>query len=1008
MASPLPQTDGSRHAPLHTNRFMTGLWTNRNELRDAATPYLYEKFYSATHYDSLIGGLNAELTPKMTMARRAGHTIYNSQTFPRVNRFASFRTFSTSTEAIRVMADCAGEVYDATGPDTKLNIWNKLPGALDSTFQSVGNILFWGDGVSQKKWVQTTLAWEPLTEFDAGDQIVDSNNNLQVVLPQSTATVASIEVRVVSGVSSLYITLNGPNPFAPGANVGFANVTTATWLNGATVSVTGSAGPTQFTATTTHGAYAVTADTGTAMSTNAASGGISGSSVIWNATLGNVTVDGTLEWICKGSSVQNWGIQAGTAAPTVNQAALPSPYPAWAASTVYFPSLLIVDTNNNIQLLTTGGTTGAAEPTWNVTVGGTTTDGSGMTAAVWTNQGPAGWLPDTVYAVGAKVAVSFTYYITIQVPDNSGPIEEDGGGGGDGVGGTRTITVPVTANDYFQCTVAGTSGGTAPGWVDGIGSQVTDGTAPTAITWTNVGTFGTWTSTVGAMQAVSTAQTILDANGYLQQILTGGKSGTMVPTWSQTPGATTLDGTAVWTNGGAYAAAFTAPVTYAYAYTSSTSFHTGTASPQSAPIQRSADMRVNVQGPGSTDPQVDTITIYRTAQGGSTLLFIGQIAAPAAGAMWTFSDTSSDQQLNEELPAAIADSNDPPPTGFRPLAYHLSRIFGAIDNTLMWTNGTNQTGDPNQSFDPDNFFVYPAKIIRAWACTLGLIVYTVSEVYIVYGSGTSSDPLFTQKYVDGLGILSYDAFTVNKTTPYVMTSIKQVMAMDPSSGLIEPGFPIADQFDTLFDPTTVQMAWHEGSHGDTALYVGDGIDSWFRMAALSAPESGLVWSTKATLASGYSAMGSIETTPGQKQLLFGPATSGPILFRDTTVNTDNTALFAWYPIIGSVVLAQPGQIAEISFLTLESVRTGTRPTVGVLLGEIGGATSTAFETLFRTRQDPVNLPPSTSLYNDRYYMMQNQKTILCRHLQIRFDFAAEDAYNELLTYTIYGALQNTK
>lgn len=981
MASPLPQTDGSRHAPLHTNRFMTGLWTNRNPLRDAATPYLYEKFYSATHYDSLIGGLNAELSPKMTMKRRGGHTVYNSQTFPAINRFYGFRTFSASTEDIRVMADTAAAIYDATGPDTKVNIWNKSAGAGATTFQSVGNIMYFGDGVDQKKWVQTTTDWEPLTEYDAGTLIVDTNQNLQVVVPQATATIVSVQVTVAGGVSTLILGLAGPNPFQPGIQITFAGATTATWLNGTTSTVTGSGGSNQVTATTTHGAYAQATDTGTATSTNAASGGVSGATVTWATTLGAITRDGTLAWLNKGPSIQNWGIDAPTSAPTCSQAALPTSYPSWAASTTYFPDQVILGAVY-FQKLITAGITGATEPTWSTTIGGHTTDGT----AVWECVCPQAWIASTAVTAGQFVAVNFDYYIS--------------------------PGVVVYASDFFICTSAGTTGASQPTWIDGTGSTLIDG----SVIWTNIGASLEWTpltgggppNGVGPTQTVSLAQTIVDPNGYLQTIYLAGETGTIAPAWQTGLGNKTTDGTAIWINVGPFGVAFTQPSIYAYAYTSSTTSHTGTASPESEPITRGVDERINVQGVGSDDPQVDTITIYRTAQGGSTLLYLDQIPNPGGGMTWTYADVLLDSALEVELPAAIAEGNNPPPAGFLPMAYHESRIWGFVNNELVWSNGTNQTGDPNQSFDPFNFFVYPAKGVRAWACSLGLIVYTVSEVYIVSGTGSDADPFTTQKYIDGLGILSYDAFTVNKTTPYVMTSIKQVMAMDPSSGLIEPGFPIADQFDALFDPNTVQMAWHEGAHGDTALYVADGVDSWFRMAALSAPESGLVWSSQATIAAGFKAMASIETSPGQRNLLLGPSTSGPILQRDETVNTDNGVTFPWYPIIGSIVLAQPGQVAEIAFFTLESVRTGSRPTVGVLLGEIGGQNGLGFETLVHSRQDPVNLPPSNTLFSDRYYMMQNQNTVICRHLQIRIDFPAEDAANELLTYTIFGALQNTK
>jgi hypothetical protein len=46
----------------------------------------------------------------------------------------------------------------------------------------------------------------------------------------------------------------------------------------------------------------------------------------------------------------------------------------------------IKDPNGNIQVLTTFGTTGTTQPTWNTVVGGTTTDGS----CVWTMQDPNG------------------------------------------------------------------------------------------------------------------------------------------------------------------------------------------------------------------------------------------------------------------------------------------------------------------------------------------------------------------------------------------------------------------------------------------------------------------------------------------------------------------------------------------------------------------------------------------------------------------------------------------
>src|SRR5690349_18553635 len=57
---------------------------------------------------------------------------------------------------------------------------------------------------------------------------------------------------------------------------------------------------------------------------------------------------------------------------------------AWKTGHAYLLGGQIGDPNSNIQQVTTAGTSGASQPTWNTTVGGTTTDG-GVT---WTNEGP--------------------------------------------------------------------------------------------------------------------------------------------------------------------------------------------------------------------------------------------------------------------------------------------------------------------------------------------------------------------------------------------------------------------------------------------------------------------------------------------------------------------------------------------------------------------------------------------------------------------------------------------
>jgi hypothetical protein len=175
------------------------------------------------------------------------------------------------------------------------------------------------------------------------------------------------------------------------------------------------------------------------------------------------------------------------------------------------------------------------------------------------------------------------------------------------------------------------------------------------------------------------------------------------------------------------------------------------------------------------------------------------------------------------------------------------------------------------------------------------------------------------------------------------------------------------------------------------------------MAPTSAPESGIIWSPRAVIAAGCKAVQSVETSPGINQLLVGPGvTPGPILKRDATVNRDNGVAFAAFATIGSITLAEPGELAELLFITLDSMKVGKRPTLGLLLGEISGT----FSKAYRSRQDPPALPPSSTIYNDRYYMAQNQQPTYCRHFQLKISWVAEDAHNELLAYTIFGAIHH--
>ena len=145
---------------------------------------------------------------------------------------------------------------------------------------------------------------------------------------------------------------------------------------------------------------------------------------------------------------------------------------------------------------------------------------------------------------------------------------------------------------------------------------------------------------------------------------------------------------------------------------------------------------------------------------------------------------------------------------------------------------------------------------------------------------------------------------------------------------------------------------------------------------------------------------SIETTPGNIQLLVGPNGSGPILFRDYATNADNGQVYPANFVLGSMVLSHPGQLAGVEFITTECIRAANALPIslGVRMGEIAGD----FEDLVFWDTDPPQLPPSDTLFAQRFYLSQTKKPAQTRHMQVFGEWAETNSADELLTLTIYG------
>lgn len=458
--------DQSEYAPLTMDRYITGLYTQRSPLRDAAVPYLYGKFYSASRFDSLIDGLNREVTAKLTLARRPGLSVWNAQNFPAIRSYYSFKFIQDGVQQVHVMVDTATAVYDATPPNKTL-IFTKSPGAGPTRFLGIGTELFMSNGVDMTKWVQSSKGWKANTAYSVGDFITDSNGNLQYILPNSQAVANIQSVQVVQAQRGhvgpfyyiLILTFTQPNApmWTTGTTITFAGLSTFTQLNGQTITYQPvdpsfnlhlAANQSAFFYTPpvypTPPATGPQPDTGTVTggSTDAGTSGATQPSP-WNATLGGITPDGSIAWTNGGPQVQTWSTLGPQAAPTILANGTER---YWQANLTIPNYYSIVDSNGNLEVAV-GGTTGGAQPIWNKVFGGYTADGN-IGGVLWVNCGNMGnWAPG------------------ITLPQYAAIIDSN-----------QNIQV------YFNG-VGGTTGTGAPAWKPNLGDTTNDNT----VVWTNSG-----------------------------------------------------------------------------------------------------------------------------------------------------------------------------------------------------------------------------------------------------------------------------------------------------------------------------------------------------------------------------------------------------------------------------------------------------------------------------------------------------------------------------------------
>jgi hypothetical protein len=372
------------------SRFCGGLQTQRSPMA-ALSVSRYDASFLKGRPDALVAGSNVEITNRLTPQRRPGLLAYGVSNVPSPTFFYDYGLATTGDILLVVDTNSSGgdNIVGADGgvlrySPTSSGIYiNKSLGAKQCNFQTVVNTLYMGDQTDLFKNVGPNL----LTQSNSITTTPWESADLTVTAGQSDPVGGTAAFSVVFATGGELFQIVTPN-YTPVANNTF---TLSVWLKTATGTTTIPlvlADQTEAifasetaTVTTTWTKFQITGTMGSGSTEIVPSVGTNfGSSrtiEIYGAQLevgGPATT--TQITTTKPQGVYLWGISAPVSAPTFTTAnQVGSTGAAWQPNTSYTVGQTIVDSNGNIEVVTTAGISGGIQPTWNEQPLGTTQDG---------------------------------------------------------------------------------------------------------------------------------------------------------------------------------------------------------------------------------------------------------------------------------------------------------------------------------------------------------------------------------------------------------------------------------------------------------------------------------------------------------------------------------------------------------------------------------------------------------------------------------------------------------
>ena len=949
----------SEVSSIYIQRLYTGWITLRNQL---VTPIKTMGRRIIELYDALIAGNDWEVTPKLSLKRRAGHTFYQIVNFAAQNLYS----WKSNTQGTIPIFDTQGDV-EYLGPLGVTTLYTKIPGKgknLQSAVLGIGNYLYVGNPQFNFKF-----------DGPSGAQGV-TNWGISITNSSGTSTV-------------------GPNAAGNGLNVAGAGVA---WTNPGNVTSAVS----YATVTTTSGSVN---NTGAHNSTATAQigGGWSlinflvnptGNQSLGNFAFNNVDTTSTAYTNGYGFSVPGTATIVGV---VVNY---------WGQGHYGGPTGLI-----RTQLM--AGTTvlgnykdvGVPQGVWaNVNPGSSSdTWGAALTPTIVNNANFGVGFIDAFGESFVYNAQMTVYYTT----PNSSEVLEAYNFGFSGLTG-NVVGVQVTFDAFL------TGGDASSAFNARLLSNQTQAGLTKAVTLTGSvvnyslgGTLDTW----GSFLTPSIVNNSTSAGFGI------GFFGSGNGAWSVRNVAVTVylnaGISATPTGSGSFSAVN--GYTYVVAYGNVSSGEISNASLTSnntGPFTNAAYVALPVTA--SIDPQVNQIRIYRTTDTGGGNQFFEIQNSPFPNVTATIQDTTIDTALQVTSQAEINLGNTPPPMGLTNLVWFSGRMWGSVNNLLYASTGPETVSGtaPNSNWQPLFQWVIPGLIQRLVTGPNGMLVFTQDDCLIVRGTDITNYTV--NHFVPDFGVRSYNAVDTDGTNLYVFTSDRQFICVN-ASGADDIGLPIADQLANV-DPNFCYVKINR--YGlDSIVRILDTVNNVYYDFNLNQQ----CWNLPGILQMpNCTAAGSIETSPGVWRLLLCSTNGGvsQLAYRDINNFQDLGVNYSPVAVFGTIQLADPGNLAKFGGrggFVMQYTMAGKVPALSVLPNDIGcdltkpvGSQVTGGFVSLSVPRNGLTWPPTlgNKPVNYRslgyYYHMAKGLSAFVLHLQFQLVAPAENAATELLGWGIFG------